>query len=82
MYSDTPQGALTGVESETYLTNARKVTDSGNSQTDVDETVTDNGTSEVKGVTSQTINSKLNNREIVLVRVLGVKWGVEVIVKC
>nr|DAM35628.1 MAG TPA: Lower collar protein [Caudoviricetes sp.] len=29
LYSDTPQGALTGVESETYLTNARKVSDSG-----------------------------------------------------
>lgn len=61
LYSDTPQGALTGVESETYLTNARKVTDSGNSQTDVDETVTDAGTSEVKGVNSQTVNSSLNN---------------------
>lgn len=61
LYSDTPQGALTGVDNETYLTNARKVTDSGNSKTDTDETVTDNGTSEVKGVTSQTINTKLNN---------------------
>ena len=61
LYSDTPQGALTGVESETYLTNARKVTDSGNSNTDVDETITDAGTSEVKGVNSQTINSTLNN---------------------
>lgn len=29
LYSDTPQGVLTGVESETYLTNARKVSDSG-----------------------------------------------------
>ena len=29
LYSDTPQGALTGVERETYLTNARKVSDSG-----------------------------------------------------
>ena len=29
LYSDTPQGALNGVESETYLTNARKVTDNG-----------------------------------------------------
>lgn len=28
LYSDTPQGALTGVENETYLTNARKITDS------------------------------------------------------
>ena len=61
LYSDTPQGALTGVDNETYLTNARKVTDSGNSQTDVDETVTDRGSSEVKGVNSQTVNSKLNN---------------------
>lgn len=31
LYSDTPQGALTGVESETYLTNARKVSDSSES---------------------------------------------------
>lgn len=28
LYSDTPQGSLTGVENETYLTNARKTTDS------------------------------------------------------
>ena len=61
LYSDTPQGALTGVESETYLTNARKITESGNSNTDVDETVTDAGTSEIKGVNSQTVNSTLNN---------------------
>lgn len=61
LYSDTPQGALTGVDNETYLTNARKVTDSGNSNTDVDETITDSGTSEVKGVNSQTVNSTLNN---------------------
>lgn len=27
LYSDTPQGAITGLENETYLTNARKVTD-------------------------------------------------------
>lgn len=29
LYSDTPQGSLTSIESETYLTNARKVSDSG-----------------------------------------------------
>ena len=29
LYSDTPQGAITGLENETYLTNARKVTDNG-----------------------------------------------------
>lgn len=28
LYSDTPQGGLTGVDAETYLTNARKITDS------------------------------------------------------
>ena len=28
LYSDTPQGAITGLENENYLTNARKVTDS------------------------------------------------------
>ena len=28
LYSDTPQGSLSGVDEETYLTNARKVTDS------------------------------------------------------
>lgn len=61
LYSDTPQGTLTGVESETYLTNARKITENGNNHTDVDETVTDGGTSEVKGTTSQTFNSTLNN---------------------
>lgn len=31
LYSDTPQGALTGVETETYLTNARKITNSDSS---------------------------------------------------
>lgn len=61
LYSDTPQGALSGVESESYLTNARKITENGNNQTVVDETITDSGTSEVKGTTSQTINSLLNN---------------------
>ena len=30
LYSDTPQGAITGLENEKYLTNARKVTDGGN----------------------------------------------------
>ena len=29
LYADTPQGALNGVESETYLTNARKIMDTG-----------------------------------------------------
>lgn len=36
LYSDTPQGALNGVESETYLTDARKVT-TDNSDTSVSQ---------------------------------------------
>lgn len=42
LYSDTPQGSLTGVEQENYLTNARKVT--GN------DTTAENGSS--SGITS------------------------------
>lgn len=38
LYSDTPQGALTNIENETYLTNARKITNTlnktGNDNTD------------------------------------------------
>ena len=33
IYSDTPQGALTNVNNETYLTNARKITDDGTGST-------------------------------------------------
>lgn len=37
LYSDTPQGGLTGVENETYLTNARKVSDSGSANSSSNE---------------------------------------------
>ena len=33
-YSDTPQGSLTDLEADNYLTNARKITSDGNSATD------------------------------------------------
>ena len=38
LYSDTPQGALTGVENETYLTNARKITNGSDSEYEVNKT--------------------------------------------
>lgn len=44
LYSDTPQGSLTGVENETYLTNARKTTDTANSSS----TATNSGTDALK----------------------------------
>ena len=41
LYSDTPQGAITGLENENYLTNARKITDNvngtGNKETNTTE---------------------------------------------
>lgn len=47
-YSDTPQGALTNVENDTYLTNARKVTD--------DETKTADSSGTSNNTTSYTEN--------------------------
>ena len=44
LYSDTPQGSLTGVKNETYLTNARKTTDSGTTTSTTSNTSTENST--------------------------------------
>lgn len=50
LYSDTPQGGITGLENENYLTNARKVTDTGstsneNSSTGTNKTTVNDDTS-------------------------------------
>lgn len=55
LYSDTPQGALTGVESESYLTNARKVSDSG-------ETAV-NGSTSGSYVDSESSSNKVDTTE-------------------
>lgn len=44
LYSDTPQGTLTGVETETYLTNATKTTDKATNSTTSNVTNSDTGT--------------------------------------
>lgn len=51
LYSDTPQGALNGVNSEQYLTNARKTTDNGTETNDGTNTgtVKNNGTQSIVG---------------------------------
>lgn len=70
LYSDTPQGAITGLENENYLTNARKINDdvtsSGNENTDTTRNVdndytenettnnTKNGTNKVTGTSNTT----------------------------
>lgn len=43
LYSDTPQGSLSGVESNTYLTNARKVTDNGSTSSKTSNTNSSTG---------------------------------------
>lgn len=53
LYSDTPQGALTGIESETYLTNARKITESGNGTVNI----TDNTEETNNSTTKETSNA-------------------------
>lgn len=50
IYSDTPQGALTNVANETYLTNARKIVDDGTGTTR-QRTLAYGGTSETEGTT-------------------------------
>lgn len=56
LYSDTPQGALTNVENETYLTNARKIEGTDN------QTTTDVGTS--NNTTNTTVtNTQTSNSE-------------------
>lgn len=56
LYSDTPQGSLSGVESETYLTNARKVSGTGNTKdevtVDINNTVSSTGSVDSSGESS------------------------------
>ena len=84
LYSDTPQGAITGLENENYLTNARKITDNvnetGNEVTNtteksgIDYTETENTDSNVNGETRNTGSS--NTMEDYLETVVG-KQGTE-----
>lgn len=87
LYSDTPQGALTGVETETYLTNARKITNSDSSTSENNSS----GSSEYKDTgnvkysdTSDRTNTKngsnsntgtVNNTEEYLETVSGKQGG-------
>ena len=57
LYSDTPQGALTGVESETYLTNARKITDTGTRDNTGTQKTDTNGNDLLSNTGSQDINN-------------------------
>ena len=84
LYSDTPQGAITGLENENYLTNARKITDNvngtGNEETNTTENTgtnyseTEDTTGKVDGITSNTGSS--NTTEDYLETIVG-KQGAE-----
>lgn len=84
LYSDTPQGAITGLENENYLTNARKITDNvngtGNEETNTTEksgtdySETEDTTGKINGVTSNT--GKTNTTEDYLETIIG-KQGTE-----
>lgn len=84
LYSDTPQGAITGLENEYYLTNARKITDNvngtGNEETNTTEksgtdySETEDTTGKIDGVTSNT--GKTNTTEDYLETIIG-KQGTE-----
>lgn len=75
LYSDTPQGAITGVENEKYLTNARKTTDNTNGN--VNETRTDKSVSESSGTQEQTSNTSgtTNTTEEYLETLTGKQGG-------
>lgn len=84
LYSDTPQGAITGLENEIYLTNARKITDNvngtGNEETNTTEKTgtdyseTEDTTGKIDGVTSNT--GSTNTTEDYLETIIG-KQGTE-----
>lgn len=71
LYSDTPQGAITGIENETYLTNARKInnTDSSTSESSSTGSATNERTETKNGSNSNT--GTVNNTEEYLERVSG-----------
>ena len=70
-YADTPQGAVMNLENETYLTNARKLVDSGTTQT-TGNTVSENTTE--NSATSR-LNSTINDTEEYLEHVSGKQGG-------
>lgn len=61
LYSDTPQGSLTGVENETYLTNARKTAD--NSTTSSTTSNTTNATGSITSTENNTYGRVRGNTD-------------------
>lgn len=62
LYSDTPQGSLTGIDTETYLTNARKVTDSGTNTSTTNNT--SNSSDNITSMENNTYNRVRGNTDV------------------
>lgn len=62
LYSDTPQGSLTGIDSETYLTNARKTTDSGTNTSTTNNT--SNSSDNITSTENNTYNRVRGNTDV------------------
>lgn len=85
LFSDTPQGGLSGVTSETYLTDARKITDNGTSSEDTVKKSTSTGkTDDVRDImqsdtgkdtTNTSLDSTLNTTEDYVEHVSGKLGG-------
>lgn len=71
LYSDTPQGSISGLENETYLTNARKNNGSG---TETTSTTGETNTSET-GSKNNNVDSKENYVETVKGKNSGVSYS-------
>lgn len=67
LYSDTPQGSLNGVESGTYLTNARKTSDTSTSNSNT----TNNSSASGKVVSNESGSDDFNSTEDYLESVSG-----------
>ena len=70
-YSDTPQGAITGLADNTYLTNARHITDDGTGSTSVTT-----GTTTRNKTGNNSDNTTIKNTEDYLHHVVGKTGGV------
>lgn len=71
MFSDTPQGAITDLDNNTYLTNARKNTDKGSTSTSNIGNSTVDNTSKLEGENSENRSGKTNTLEEYSERVIG-----------
>lgn len=74
LFSETPQGALTAIENETYLTNARKITDNINNNEDTNSNSNETNTSNYTD--SETSTNNIDTTEDYIETISG-KQGTE-----